>query len=151
MGEFPTTEEPSRPVKVHYLSDSTRTPSNRICPSFDTELRTILTAVRYKYDERERTGLTPIGSVFGPPRSSQTNIWPEDIARRSSVSSLRVIIGKSPSDTAWNMTCASAGERTRTPVQVGRCMSGRGQAGRSTATNGCRVYIVIGQRDDGQP
>ena len=55
-------------------------------------------------------------------RSTQTHTQPEWMYRRSSMSSRRETMGNSPSETAWKMTCASAMERMRMPVQVGSCI-----------------------------
>ena len=44
------------------------------------------------------------------------------MARLSSVSNRLETIGRMPRDTAWKMTCASAGDLTRSVLQVGRCI-----------------------------
>jgi hypothetical protein len=70
--------------------------------------------------------------VLGPPRSSQTNTHPDEMALRSSVSNRLVIIGSTPRFTAWNILCASAGVLMRIPVQVGRCMGIAEEGGRTS-------------------
>ncbi len=88
-----------------------------ICPAFDAHLPDGIRSMVHN----EVASLTPVSSAWGP-RSSHTYTEPGDIKLRSSVSSLRVTIGRMPVRTAWKMTLASEGDRMRMPVQVARCI-----------------------------
>lgn len=83
---------------------------------------------------------TPVASACGP-RSSQTYTQPDEIARRSSVSSLLRVIGNIFSDTAWNIIWASEVDRTRSPVQVGRCMTGGDKRSQRSHKGAVLIYI----------
>lgn len=94
--------------------------------------------------------LTPVASAFDP-LSSQTKTHPEVIVRRSSVSRRRETMGSMLRETAWNMACASAGDRTRRPVQVGRCMTADGwESGGRAGRGRCCIRSRMGMRSTAQ-
>ena len=99
------------------ILDPTRTPSNRVCPSLNAELEYVVSTST----DLPHIRLTPVASAFDP-RSSHTNTHPEEMDRRSSVSRRRETMGRRLSETAWKIACASAVERIRKTVIVGRCM-----------------------------